>query len=337
VPFLRHPLSLLAAAGIEHAVLATSYRTELFRDALAAWPGPPDVEYAAEESPLGTGGAVRNALEVLSSSRHHGTNVLVLNGDQLSGLDYAALRAAHAEREADVTVHLIPVPDARAYGSVVMDSTGRILEFHEKSPLPPSNLVNAGSYVFRREVLGEIPTGRPVSMEREVFPALAASARRIFGHVASPYCMDIGTPSAYVSVCADLVTGVAPTGALPGPAGEALVLPGASVAASAVLAGGTTVGAGAVVGAGALLDSAVLFDGAKVGSGAVLRRCVLGHRSAVGMDTVIEDVLIGDGATVGARNELRAGLRVWPGVTLPDGALGFSPERGQSPGRAAPR
>jgi mannose-1-phosphate guanylyltransferase len=321
VPFLRHPLSGLGAAGIERAVLATSYRAELFRHALASWTGPPSLEYAVEELPLDTGGAVRHALDLLYSPRPDGGNVLVINGDQVSGLDYAALLAAHAERDADVTVHLIPVADPRGYGSVVLDRTRRILEFHEKSPRPPSNLVNAGSYVFRREVLARIPTGRPVSIEREIFPALAASAVRIFGHVASPYWMDIGTPSAYISVCADLVTGVAPTGALPAPPGQALVLPGASVAADAVLTGGSTVGAGAVVGPGAILDGAVLFDRAEVGAGSVLRRCVLGHHSKVGTQTVIEEALIGDGATVGARNELRAGLRVWPDATLSDGAL----------------
>ncbi len=259
----------------------------------------------------------------------------MVNGDQLSGLDYAALLAAHAERDADVTVHLIPAIDARNYGSVVLDGTGRILEFHEKSPQPPSNLINAGSYVFRRKVLAAIPTGRPVSIERELFPTLAASAARIFGHIASPYCMDIGTPSAYISACADLVTGVAPTRALPGPPGAALVLPGAVVAADAVLTGGTSVGSGAVVGPGAILDGAVLFDYAQVGAGAMLRRCVVGHRTVVGMQTIIEDVLIGDDATIGARNELRAGLRIWPGVALPDGALGFSPERGRSPDQVA--
>src|SRR4051794_31154700 len=149
VPFLRHPLSGLGAAGIERAVLATSYRAELFRDALASWTGPPSLEYAVEEPPLDTGGAVRHALEFLYSSRSDGGNVLVVNGDQLSGLDYAALLAAHVEREADVTVHVIPVADPQRYGCVVMDDAGRISEFHEKSPRPPSNLVNAGIYVFR--------------------------------------------------------------------------------------------------------------------------------------------------------------------------------------------
>jgi mannose-1-phosphate guanylyltransferase len=127
-----------------------------------------------------------------------------------------------------------------------------------------------------------------------------------------------------VAGSADLVRGLAPSAALPGPIGQALVLKGADVAADAVLAGGCTVGEDTVVGAGARLDGALVFDGAVIGEGAVVERSVLGAGARVGAGAVLRDAVIGDRAVVGERCELRDGLRLWPGVVLPAGGVRFS-------------
>ena len=178
--------------------------------------------------------------------------------------------------------------------------------------------------MFRRSVIDTIPAGRPVSVERETFPQLLASGARVVGHVESCYWRDLGRPADFVAGSADLVRGLAPSSALPGPVGEALVLAGASVDPAARVLGGTTVGAGCSVAAGAELDGSVLLDGASVGAGAVVRRSVLGLGAAVGAGSVLEDVVVGDRARVGERVELRCGVRVWPEVELPDGSVRFS-------------
>jgi mannose-1-phosphate guanylyltransferase len=163
-----------------------------------------------------------------------------------------------------------------------------------------------------------------VSVERETFPGLLASGATVLGYVDSSYWLDIGTPANFVQGCRDLVLGVAPSAALPGPTGEALVLPGAVLAESAVVGGGSTVGARCAVEAGARLDGAVLFDGARVGAGAVITRSVVGRDAVVGPGSVVTDAVLGDGAVLGARNELCGGARIWPGVRLGDVALRFS-------------
>jgi mannose-1-phosphate guanylyltransferase len=142
--------------------------------------------------------------------------------------------------------------------------------------------------------------------------------------VDATYWRDLGTPLDLVDGSADLVRGLAPSNALPGPNGEALVLKGADVAPDAVLLGGSTVGAGAVVGAGARLDGALLFDGAVVGEGAVVQRSVLGAGARVDAGATVSGVVIGDRAVVGEGCELRDGVRVWPGVVLPPGGVRFS-------------
>ena len=320
VPFLTHLLSRVAAIGVRHVVLSTSYMADVFSDHFGSGEGLGiELEYVTEDDPHGTGGGIRNVAGRLRSD-----DVLVFNGDVLSGVDLPKLVATHTDGGADVTLHLTRVEDPRAFGSVPTEPDGRVTAFLEKSPEPVTDQVNAGCYVFRRSVLEAIPAGRPVSVERETFPGLLAAGATVLGYVDSTYWLDLGTPATFVRGCRDLVLGVAPTGALPGPSGPGLMLPGATVDPSASVGGGSTVGAGASVAADARLDGAVLFDGAVVAAGAVVTRSVVGRNAVVGAGTVVEDAVLGDEVELGARNELRAGARVWPGVRLPDGAVRFS-------------
>ena len=154
------------------------------------------------------------------------------------------------------------VGDPRAFGCVPTDSDGVVTAFLEKTQDPPTDQINAGCYVFKREVIDRIPKGRALSVEREVFPGLLADGLRVCGYVDATYWRDMGTPEDFVRGSADLVRGIAPSPALGGQRGEKLVHDGAAVAPGALLIGGTVVGRGAEIGAGARLDGAVIFDGA---------------------------------------------------------------------------
>lgn len=328
VPFLHHVLSRLRDAGVDHVVLATCY----LPGQLQAHLGDGSalglrLTFATEVEPLGTGGAIRNATTHLDSLP--GAPVAVLNGDVLSGHDLVRQLAEHASSGADVTLHLTEVSDPRSFGAVPTGRDGRVTAFLEKSSDPVTNRVNAGCYVFDRRVLDEIPAGRPVSVERETFPALLARGALVRGFLDPSYWLDVGTPETFVRGSRDLVLGRLASSALPGPVGESLVLPGARVDAGAVLSGGTTVGAGAVVAAGAAVDGSVLFDGAVVEAGCMLRDSVVGRDGSVGERTRLTGVVVGDRARVGAGNELTAGARVWTGATLPDRALRFSSDEPQ--------
>jgi mannose-1-phosphate guanylyltransferase len=320
VPFLTHLITRIRDAGVTHIVLGTSYRAEVFQtyfgdgSALGV-----ELEYVVETEALGTGGGIRNVAPVL-----RGETVLIFNGDVLSGGDLPGLLAAHARTDADITLYLTRVADPRAFGCVPTDADGRVQAFLEKDPNPQTDQINAGAYVFRRSIIDTIPTGRPVSVERETFPGLLADGARVFGHVDTGYWRDLGTPADFIAGSADLVLGVAPSSALPGPTGTALILDGAVVDASATLLGGATIGAGCTVGAGAVIDGSVLFDGATVAAGAVVRASVVGAGASVGESAVLDGAVIGDRAQIGARVELRAGARVWPEMVIADGAVRFS-------------
>ena len=320
VPFLTHLIGRIREAGITHVVLGTSYRAEVFESYFGDGSQfGVEIEYVVETEPLGTGGGIRNVAD-----RLRGERALIFNGDILSGVDLRALLERHDEARADVTLYLTKVDDPRAFGCVPTDADGRVQAFLEKDPNPVTDQINAGTYVFNRDVVESIPAGRPVSVERETFPGLLAAGRSIVGHVDVTYWRDLGKPSDFVAGSADLVLGIAPSPAVPGPRGEALVLPGAAVDASARLTGGTAVGAGCQVGADAAIEASVLFDGANVAAGAVVRRSVIGFGASIGEGAVVEDAVIGDRARVGARVELRGGARVWPDVSIPDGGVRFS-------------
>lgn len=319
LPFLTHLLSRIAAAGIEHVILSTSYKPEVFSaefgdgSALGL-----QIDYVTEDEPLGTGGGIAN---VASKLRHD--TAMVFNGDVLSGADLRELYAYHGEHAAEATLHLVRVGDPRAFGCVPTDD-GRVTAFLEKTEDPPTDQINAGCYVLSRNVIDRIPRGRAVSVEREVFPALLSDGVKVCGYVDTSYWRDMGTPEDFVRGSADLVRGIAPSPALGGQRGESLVHDGAAVAPGAVLIGGTVVGRGAEIGPGARLDGAVIFDGVKVEAGCVIERSIIGFGARIGPRALIRDGVIGDGADIGARCELLRGARVWPGVSIPDCGIRYS-------------
>ncbi|MFF7213091.1 sugar phosphate nucleotidyltransferase [Streptomyces sp. NPDC008238] len=329
VPFLTHQLARARAAGVEHIVLATSYLAEVFEphfgdgSALGL-----RLEYVTEDEPLGTGGAIRNVADRLDSAP--GDPVLVFNGDILTGLDIAGLVATHRDSGADVSLHLTRVEDPRAFGLVPTDATGRVTAFLEKPETPEeivTDQINAGAYVFDRSVIDSIPTGRPVSVERETFPGLLADGAHLQGMVDSTYWLDLGTPHAFVRGSADLVLGHAPSPAVPGRCGERLVLEGARIADDAKLTGGTAVSPGAVIGSGAVVEGSTVLAGAVVHPGATVVDSLIGAGAVIGERTVVHGSVIGDAARIGADNELRHGVRIWCGAVIPDGAVRFSSDQ----------
>jgi mannose-1-phosphate guanylyltransferase len=320
LPFLTHLLSRIAAAGIEHVILGTSYKAAVFESEFGDGSKLGlQIDYVVEAEARGTGGAIAN---VTSKLRHD--TAMVFNGDVLSGADLGDLLAHHGSHGADLTLHLVRVGDPRAFGCVPTDENNRVTAFLEKTQDPPTDQINAGCYVFSRELIDRIPRDREVSVEREVFPKLLSEGVHVCGYVDSSYWRDMGTPEDFVRGSADLVRGLAPSPALGGRRGEQLVHDGASVAPGAVLIGGTVVGRGAEIGPGVRLDGAVVFDGARIDAGAVVERSIIGFGARIGPRSLIRDGVIGDGADIGARCELLRGARVWPGVFLPDCGIRYS-------------
>lgn len=329
VPFTAHQLAQAHDAGVDRVILGTSYRAEVFEQYFGAGERLGlDLVYRTEDEPLGTGGGIRHAAQALRSGPED--PVLVFNGDVLSGLDIPALLQAHEDTDADVSLYLTRVADPRAFGLVPTSDDGAVIEFREKPTTPEeivTDQINAGCYVFKRRVIDEIPTGRPVSVERETFPGLLERGRRLTGFVDDGYWLDLGTPLSFVQGSADLVLGEVRSSAVPGPPGERLLLADARVADSAVVGGGTVVGARSTVGADAVLNASVIMDGVEIGPGATITGSVIATGAVIGAGATLTGCVVAEGARVGVDNELIDGARVWPEVSIPDHAIRFSSDR----------
>jgi mannose-1-phosphate guanylyltransferase len=266
LPVTEHQILAAKKAGVHTLVLATSYLAEVFTPYFgdgSKW--GMKILYAVEKEPLGTGGAIRNAAQLLGPDEP----VVVFNGDVVSRHSIADQIKFHTENKADVTLHLIDVEDARAFGCVPTDADGRVTAFLEKMDNPVTNSINAGCYVFSPEVIDQIPLGKVVSVERETFPALVASGRPIFGYHEQSYWLDVGTPAALFKGSRDLVEG------------DFQAMAGTMIASDAVITGGTSIGARCTIGSGVHIDDCIIGDDVTIGDGARLSHSFISHGTDV--------------------------------------------------------
>lgn len=192
-PFLLYLLEQLRTEGISDVVLCAGYRWRDIEALLGdgASEGM-QIEYSVEDSPLGTGGALRHARRFLNDT------FLALNGDSHVEFDLATMMRFHRERKSHATIGLATVRDSRSYGHVRINEDARVMAFEEKIETETGGgLVNAGVYVLEPAVLELIPDVRPVSLERETFPALVHSGAPMFGYTLGSSLLDIGTPEGY--------------------------------------------------------------------------------------------------------------------------------------------
>ena len=314
-PIIEHVVAHLAGHGVTRVVLSLGFRPEAFADAYpdGTCAGLP-LHYAVAPEPLDTAGAVRFAALEVGIGAGTGTGItpgsgskgcdtfLVLNGDVLTDLDIGAMVASHRAAGAEATLALTEVDHPSRYGVVPTDAEGRVVGFVEKpdAESAPSRWINAGTYVLEPSILDRIPDGRPVSIEREVFPAMATE-RRLHAVRSDAYWIDTGTPEAYIRAQVDLVDGT--RGDLPAVHPSAQVDPGADVERSVVMAGVT-------VGPGARLCDAVVMDGATIGADATVDHSIVGPGAHVGSGASIAGLtIIGATETVGAGIQL-AGVRI---------------------------
>jgi len=305
-PSLDHVLDHLARHGVDHVVLSSPYLEETFAPFIDARHGDPEIIWITERSPLGTGGAIVNALEALGPD----DPFFALNGDILTDLDLSAMAEFHRERGSAATIALHHVEDARAFGVVDMQDDGRVLEFREKPEEAIPGDINAGTYLLDPSVLTGWARGEPVSIERDVFPAIIAIGHAVFGFRARAYWLDLGTPAQYLQAHFDLFEGKVRGVSYPAP----WVHPSADVDMRAHIGRWVAIGSGAAVEREAQIDDSVLHADARVGTEARIVASVLGPGARVGAEATLMGCVVGQGATVPEGLALD-GARVAAGTT----------------------
>ena len=204
-PFLQYLLEMLRDKGITEVIFALGYMGEMieeyFQDGSAFGL---KIAYSYEEEPLGTGGAIRNALPKILEEE-----VLVLNADTYFPMDYQGLYRFHQENDGDFSLATRAVPDISRYGAVRRDAAGRILAWNEKledGGQPLAGEINGGIYVMKKSLIAEIPEGKQ-SLEQDCIPKWLSEGKRIFGLPFEGYFMDIGIPKDYQQFITDVEQG----------------------------------------------------------------------------------------------------------------------------------
>jgi mannose-1-phosphate guanylyltransferase len=278
LPVTEHQLMAAKRAGITTIVLATSYLSEVFTPYFgdgSKW--GLDIRYAVEETPLGTGGAIKNAAAALNLRAGSDEPIVIFNGDVLSSHNLAKQIQEHLAHKADVTLHLTHVEDARAYGCVPVDENGRVTAFLEKMDNPITNTINAGSYVFHPSVIETIAANTVVSVERDVFPALVAAGKKIYGYIEDAYWLDIGTPRALLAGSKHLV------------GGDFKIDPTSTIATTAKLQDGSSVGAGCSIHEGVVISGSIVCAAVVIEAGSEIRNSFVAPGSHIPKDSKIID------------------------------------------------
>jgi D-glycero-alpha-D-manno-heptose 1-phosphate guanylyltransferase len=190
-PFLTYLLDQLASQGIRQVVLLTGYQSVQVHEALGQCYAGLALSYSDEPAPLGTAGALANALPLLTTP-----TILLLNGDSYCAVRLEELCDFHSRDHCDLSVVLARVPDSARFGTVEAAAGGRVLGFAEKRSAGGPGWINAGIYLINRSLIEEIPRGRPSSLERDWFPRWVRQ-RRFCSLCTRAAFLDIGTPESY--------------------------------------------------------------------------------------------------------------------------------------------
>jgi mannose-1-phosphate guanylyltransferase len=295
-PHIEHIFDLLLEHGVKEAVLLTSYLAETFEQTVRAGEARGILlEVTHEEEPLGTAGAIKNAESLLGDEAF-----LVFNGDILTDADLTSITGWHRDKSAEATIVLSPVENPSAFGVVPTDEDGRVLGFIEK-PLrdeAPTNLINAGIYVFEPSVLERIPSGEVWSAERQLFPGLVDEGAALYATAIDSYWMDVGTPDKYLQANLDALAGryrdpeIVDAGE-----GSSLLGEGAVVAADARISS-ACLGSRSEVGSKASIERSVTLPGVKIGKGARVVDSIIGERAEVRDGAEVVGMTVADGSEV---------------------------------------
>lgn len=307
-PFLEYQVAQLRAAGADEIVFATNY----LADAIENHFGDGSqfgtrMRYALEKEPLGTAGAIRNAVEGLEPAR-----CIVFNGDILTDFDIGSILKNHEATQAHVTLTLYRVKRPHPYGVIQLDDSMRVQAFVEPTeeqkraadrgePMEGDDFINAGIYVLEPETIANIPF-RNCSIEREFYPQILAEGAPVYGKEGIGYWLDIGRHAQYRTATRALLSGEVKTALAP--PGEktdgSWRLPGASVSPEAQVEAGCYLAENAKIEAGAVLKGyTIVGRDSVIGENSFLEGCILGEGVQIGKGCHLTGAIIDDGCVLG--------------------------------------
>ncbi len=337
-PIMEHVLRLLVRHGVQECICLLYHQGEWIRNYFGdGSPWGVRIRYVQAEADYGTAGSVRNAADLLAPEPF-----LVISADVFTTVDLSAAFAFHRDRHAMATLVLTHVSNPLPYGIVLTDATGRIVRFLEKPSWGElfSDTVNTGIYILEPSVLELIPYRQEMDFGKELFPQMLQRGLPLFGYVAEGYWRDIGNVREYWELHRDFAAGAlaiepigTPCGATVWCGKDVRIDPSARLRGRVVLGDGVVIGphaevAESVLGAechveaGSSVVGSILWERVTVGAGAVVSGAIVAAGTTVGERSSIEEgAVVGEGCRIGADALISAGVKLWPGKVVEDGAV----------------
>ncbi|GLC44512.1 hypothetical protein PLESTB_000065300 [Pleodorina starrii] len=284
-PMIIHQIEALKQAGCTEVVLAINYQPEVMMGFIEEWQEKLGVKIVCsqEKEPMGTAGPLALARETLDDGK--GTPFFVLNSDVICDYPLKDMLDFHKARGAEATILVTKVDDPTKYGVVVMDEYGQVQRFVEKPKEFVGDKINAGIYVCSPSILKRIEL-RPTSIEREVFPHVAAD-NLLYAYTLNGYWMDVGQPKDYLKGLHLYLDSMAirQSSALahgPGISGNVLVDPTAKIGEGCLIGPDVSISAGCVIGNGVRLSHCVVMRGVHIKDHTKVDLSIIGWDSRVG-------------------------------------------------------
>lgn len=294
-PMLLHQLEALVDAGVNHIVLAVSYRAEQMEKELKHVEEELGLKItiSLEEEPLGTAGPLALARDILCQDEEP---FFVLNSDIICDFPFKEMVKFHKNHGKEGTVVVTKVDEPSKYGVVVYrPEDGRIERFVEKPPEYVSNKINAGMYIFTPTVLKRIQL-RPTSIEKEVFPEMAEDGN-LFAMDLQGFWMDVGQPKDFLTGMCMYLTSLrqkqpemlhSGTGIV----GNVLIDPSAKIGNNCRIGPNVTIGPDVVIQDGVCIKRCTVLRGAQIKSHSWLESCIIGWQCVVGNWVRMENVSV---------------------------------------------
>ncbi|VVB52698.1 Bifunctional protein GlmU [uncultured archaeon] len=339
-PMLEHIINYLGAFGVDEVIITTNYR----RDAIINYFGDGGrwgvkLSYPEESLPLGTAGSVKNVAGSLDDT------FLVIQGDNITNIDFNSVLSVHRRNGALATIAAYPVSDPWNYGVLELDGD-RVVRFHEKPLVDEcfNNLINSGLYVVEPEALSLVPDRTFFDFSKNLFPLLQQQGA-LYAAKCDGFWVDTGQPDGYLTaknwVLSNKTPFISSTAAVDGAydgtiyigddtviepgvtlTGPLYIGDGVTIKKDAVLGSGTVVGNGVLVGAGSHLEGAVLFENTRVGEEALFSEAILSQNCSMSSQIVIRDgAVIGNNCDFGSCVSVTEGSRVWPYIQVASNSL----------------
>lgn len=305
-PIISYLIELLKEAGVRRLVLCLGHGSETILELFDATANfGLDMTPVIEDSPLGTGGALRGALSEIEND----DAVVAVNGDLLSNVNISAMFAAMKTLGCENAIAVKGVEDPSRFGLVRIDDDGRVVSFSEKTSQPgaPPYLINAGIYIIKPRLLAEFPAGVPLSLERDMFPKWLLGGERIAAYEHTGYWRDIGTLTSYFRAHFEVLHHYY----LYDPAfanrddkgfnlfkGYIYIENSVKLGGKARLDGHVVLMKGCEVGEGAHLSRVIALPYSKIGEGAHVRDAIIGPEVEIAPGEIVEEICITKGSKV---------------------------------------